>query len=927
MNADTQALVTINIDSLDYKVKAGTNLLEACLGLAKDLPYFCWHPAMGSVGSCRQCAVQVFQDQEDTRGRMAMACMTPVSEGMIISLNHQQAKQFRQQCIEVIMANHPHDCPVCEEGGECHLQDMTLQSGHALRRYKGAKKTYNNQDMGPCIGHEMNRCISCYRCVRFYQDYAGGDDLVTLGSRENVYFGRHEDGCLDSYFSGNLVEVCPTGVFYDKPFSNSFNRKWDLQSAPSICSHCSIGCNLSVGSRQGKVKRITNRYHGQINGYFLCDRGRYGYSYNNSEQRLTQCEVTPENSPMVSTDYAATLDYVGQIFTELGQQNVLALGSANASLEDNLALQSLVGKENFYGAVSAHQSHAQSRVTQQLQRATIHTPSLKQIEQADGIIILGEDLLHSAPRMALSVRQASRNLGLEQAAQVGIASWQDESVRIHTQDRRSPIICVTCGGSELADISALNLQLTPSQITSFTLALTSHLAGQPASHDLPAEVIALVHQAAELLAGAKRPLVISGTSSNQPALIDAAAELSLGLANMAQSQAWLSYSLSASNSMGLSLLQDEAHHLEQLQQRINSSPEPLALMVLQTDWLAFQDAAMATAMQQKLQHLIVIDQLPSATSRAADVVIACASLHESEGTLVNHEGRAQRYFAAYEPASLQPAWRSLANLTRWLTEQQPKTSTASQQALAQCQHFDDMSRLVSQLNTVFKHWDQVAPNADFRIAGMKIPRQSHRYSGRTSIYADIDVSERKQPLDEDSALAFTMEGSPVNPAAALIPQVWSPGWNSNEAINKFQAEIDGPLKGGDPGLRILDHQDTPPSTPANLPILMLNKGELLAVSQGRMFDSEPLSAMASALRQRCTSAVASIHPDTAAQFNLQEGHQVSICLGKSQWQLPVSFDSAMPLQSLLLPAQWHAPIHASRLPAAVTVKPTQQEAN
>ncbi len=173
MNADTQALVTINIDSLDYKVKAGTNLLEACLGLAKDLPYFCWHPAMGSVGSCRQCAVQVFQDQEDTRGRMAMACMTPVSEGMIISLNHQQAKQFRQQCIEVIMANHPHDCPVCEEGGECHLQDMTLQSGHALRRYKGAKKTYNNQDMGPCIGHEMNRCISCYRCVRFYQDYAG----------------------------------------------------------------------------------------------------------------------------------------------------------------------------------------------------------------------------------------------------------------------------------------------------------------------------------------------------------------------------------------------------------------------------------------------------------------------------------------------------------------------------------------------------------------------------------------------------------------------------------------------------------------------------------------------------------------------------------------------------------------------------------
>jgi NADH-quinone oxidoreductase subunit G len=376
--------------------------------------------------------------------------------------------------------------------------------------------------------------------------------------------------------------------------------------------------------------------------------------------------------------------------------------------------------------------------------------------------------------------------------------------------------------------------------------------------------------------------------------------------------------------MGLSLLQDEAQHLGQLQARISSSQEPLALMVLQTDWHAFLDPAEIASVQPKLQHLIVLDQLPNNTSRAADVVIPCASIHESEGTLVNHEGRAQRYFAAYEPANLQPAWRSMAYLARWLTAQQPDVCTYGQQALAQCQQFDDISQLVGQLGPVFSRWQEVAPTADFRIAGMKIPRQSHRYSGRTSIYAHINVSERKQPVDQDSALAYTMEGSPVNPAAALIPQVWSPGWNSNEAINKFQAEIDGPLKGGDPGIRLLGDGDWQLLPLTNPPAP--DKEALLGVSQSRLFDNEPLSAMASALRQRCPPAMAGMHPDTASQWGLQPGDQVSVGLGDSQWQLAVTLDGAIPPQIILLPAQWHAPIHTSRLPAVVTVKPCPQEA-
>ena len=214
-----------------------------------------------------------------------MACMTPVAEGMRISLDSPDASEFRADILELLMTNHPHDCPVCEEGGECHLQDMTVMTGHTNREYRSLKRTHRNQYLGPFINHEMNRCIACYRCIRYYQDYAGGHDLQVFGSHNHVYFGRHEDGVLENEFSGNLVEVCPTGVFTDKTFSQHYSRKWDLQAAPSICVHCALGCNISPGERYGELRRVINRYNGDVNGYFLCDRGRVVFFFLNTENR------------------------------------------------------------------------------------------------------------------------------------------------------------------------------------------------------------------------------------------------------------------------------------------------------------------------------------------------------------------------------------------------------------------------------------------------------------------------------------------------------------------------------------------------------------------------------------------------------------------------------------------------------------------
>ncbi len=260
-------MATIHVDGKALEVDGADNLLQACLSLGLDIPYFCWHPALGSVGACRQCAVKQYTDENDTRGRIVMSCMTPATDNTWISIDDEESKAFRASVVEWLMTNHPHDCPVCEEGGHCHLQDMTVMTGHNERRYRFTKRTHQNQDLGPFISHEMNRCIACYRCVRFYKDYAGGTDLGVFGAHDNVYFGRVEDGVLESEFSGNLTEVCPTGVFTDKttpsattvPSGTCNSRRASAMAAPAVATSPRASATVNcVVSKTASTVRSTS---------------------------------------------------------------------------------------------------------------------------------------------------------------------------------------------------------------------------------------------------------------------------------------------------------------------------------------------------------------------------------------------------------------------------------------------------------------------------------------------------------------------------------------------------------------------------------------------------------------------------------------------------------------------------------------------
>ncbi|MDH3454263.1 MAG: 2Fe-2S iron-sulfur cluster-binding protein, partial [Desulfuromonadales bacterium] len=274
----------LTIDNLEVTVAEGTNVLEAARALDIVIPHFCYHEALGAVGSCRLCAMTF--SEGPVKG-LQMACMVKAQDGMVVSSTDPAAVDLRQHVIEWAMTNHPHDCPVCDEGGECQLQEMTVAGGHGVRRYTGKKCTFTNQNLGPFVQQEMNRCITCYRCVRTYRDYCGGTDYGVFGSRNRVFFGRVQEGKLESPFSGNIIDACPTGVLTSKPFRYK-TRLWDLQEAPSICPHCSLGCAIVPGGRYRDVQRVRAGINRETNGFFICDRGRFGYDHVNHPDRPRQ---------------------------------------------------------------------------------------------------------------------------------------------------------------------------------------------------------------------------------------------------------------------------------------------------------------------------------------------------------------------------------------------------------------------------------------------------------------------------------------------------------------------------------------------------------------------------------------------------------------------------------------------------------------
>jgi NADH-quinone oxidoreductase subunit G len=392
------------IDDIPVEVPAGTTVIEAARQAGIWIPHFCYHPALGSVGACRVCAVKLLDGP--VKG-IQMSCMLPAQDGMIVSTTDAEAQAMRRHVIEWLMINHPHDCPVCDEGGECLLQDYTIAGGHSIRRYHGKKRTHLNQYLGPYIEHEMNRCIQCYRCVRFYQEQAGGSDFGVMGSAARVYFGRFREGALESPFSGNLVDICPTGVFTDKT-ARFRARYWDYDMAPSVCPGCSLGCNITPAARYRELLKIMARRNDAVNGWFICDKGRFGGREVNDPARPRILRVDGRDATWDEALDALVLRF-GELCDLYGSESIALVGSPRLSLEGQIFLARLA-EVMEPGCVCWFTASAEAEAAlSSLDRSPETSASLADVRAAGCIVISGVDLVEAAPMMALAVRQAWRN--------------------------------------------------------------------------------------------------------------------------------------------------------------------------------------------------------------------------------------------------------------------------------------------------------------------------------------------------------------------------------------------------------------------------------------------------------------------------------------------------------------------------------------
>jgi len=602
---------TLTIDNQPITVPPGTNVLEAAKALGLVIPHFCYHEALGSVGACRLCAM-AFLDGP-VKG-VQMSCMVEAKDGMVVSTLDEKAQELRKHVIEWLMLHHPHDCPVCDEGGECQLQDMTVAGGHSIRRYRGKKRTCTNQDLGPFVEQEMNRCIQCYRCVRTYQDYCGGSDFGVLGTNQRVFFGRFCDGRLESPFAGNLVDVCPTGVFTDKTFRFK-SRYWDLQEAPSVCPHCSLGCAVIPGARYRGLQRIRAGVNRQVNGFFICDRGRFGYGHANHPERPRSPRIDGAESAWPEA-IVALRRRLKETVKRHGAASVAFLGSPRASLEANWLLRrwaQRVGSENLFFETNPSRDRAARSLAAGLGDKA---RSLEDIRNSDFVLVVGADPLAEGPQLALALRQASRAGG-----------------QVAVLDPRP--VQLPCPAS--------HLPLEPQRLPSALGALAD---GNFAAF-APQEALLLEGIAARLRQ-AKRPVLAGGADLLGAAGITTLVQTAESLSSP-ENPCGVTVLLSGPNSFGAALLAGDGPDADSLLDGMLGG-EIKALVCMEADpFTDHPDPGRAATALARLESLIVLDSVPTLTARRADILLPTTVPAEGDGTFVNQEGRLLPFAAAFSP--------------------------------------------------------------------------------------------------------------------------------------------------------------------------------------------------------------------------------------------------------------------------------------
>ena len=355
-------MIKVVVDGVEVEVPKGTLVIEAAFRAGADIPYFCYHPRLTSIGACRMCLASVELEMFGMRRASIMTtCTCPAADGMVVKTGTPDVKKAQNGVLEFLLANHPLDCPICDRGGECPLQNMTIAYGPPTSRYIEEKRHFPKaMPISDYVVLDRERCIQCMRCTRFTEEISGDGQLAILNRGAGAEIGTFYGHDFSSNFSGNTIEICPVGALTSRTYRFA-GRPWEIKSTDSMCGNCGNGCNVAVQHRLGELVRVNGRVNEDVNEEWTCDRGKFGQYYVNDEKRLTK-PLIRKNGELVETTWDAALAAIQEKMQSVkashGPDALAAIGSTRCTLEENYLLQKLfraqIGTNNIDHQMSAY---------------------------------------------------------------------------------------------------------------------------------------------------------------------------------------------------------------------------------------------------------------------------------------------------------------------------------------------------------------------------------------------------------------------------------------------------------------------------------------------------------------------------------------------------------------------------------------------
>ncbi len=645
-------MVEIEIDGRKVEVSEGSMVMHAAEKIGTFIPHFCYHKKLSIAANCRMCLVEV-----EKAPKALPACATPVTQGMVVRTQSERATKAQKSVMEFLLINHPLDCPICDQGGECQLQDLAVGYGGSASRYEEEKRVVFHKDVGPLVSmEEMSRCIHCTRCVRFGQEIAGVMELGMSHRGEHSEIESFVGQTVDSELSGNMIDLCPVGALTSKPFRYQA-RTWELGRRKSVSPHDATGANLIVQVKNHQVMRVVPYENEAVNECWIADRDRFSYEALNGEDRLTR-PMIKQGGQWIETDWSAALDYVVRglqdVHHQHGPASIGALASPHSTVEELHLMQQLIralGSDNIDSRLRAAEP-----VNPQEGVRWLGMP-LAELSNLQRVLIVGGNVRKDQPLMAQRIRQAARR-----GAQV-------HAIHAQVQDWAMPI---------------RQQLVTPA--ADWVQALASVASAVAEIKGVPAPVQASVSETARAIAqslcsGERKAILLGNAAAHH---VRASSLLALAQWIAESTGASFGHLGEAANTVGAQVVGAVPRSKGKTATQMLQPGALKAVFLLQVE--PGLDTASTGAGLADVGMVVSLSPF-KANADVADVMLPISPFTETAGTFINTEGRAQSFHGVVRPlGDTRPAWkvlRVLGNLLGLQGFDQDTVEQVREQALPQ----------------------------------------------------------------------------------------------------------------------------------------------------------------------------------------------------------------------------------------------------